>query len=193
MAQREAGRCATPNILSGGYLGMGYQEIFDSRLNEEVASETRASQGIPEVFYIDVPGIPQPQERPRVRAFIDPKTKEARAHVYSRKGKTKNYRAMIAHEASLVMEERGLINDPLSLTITFYLAKPKSKPKYKIWPDVRPDLDNYIKAVKDALKGVVYKDDAQVVALTAIKRYAINTSPRTRIIIKRLSEGKHYV
>lgn len=179
--------------LMRGYLGMDQQEIVDSRLNDEVGLKKRTRQGVPEVLYINIPGIPQPQERPRVRAFVDPKTGQARAQVYSRKGKTKNYRAMVAHEASLVMKGRDLIKDPLEVTIAFYLVKPKSKPKYKIWADVRPDLDNYIKAVKDALKGVVYRDDAQVVALTAYKRYAIETSPRTRIIIKRLSEGRHYV
>jgi len=38
------------------------------------------------------------------------------------------------------------------------------------WPAVRkPDLDNIQKAVTDGMNGVVYKDDAQIAAIKAIK------------------------
>lgn len=35
----------------------------------------------------------------------------------------------------------------------------------------KPDLDNLVKALKDALTGIVWKDDAQIVSLCARKTY----------------------
>lgn len=38
-------------------------------------------------------------------------------------------------------------------------------------PTVKPDVDNYIKSTLDALNGVLWEDDSQIVKLTAEKRY----------------------
>lgn len=48
-------------------------------------------------------------------------------------------------------------------------------------PTGRPDLDNCCKLVTDALTGVAWKDDDQVVQLTASKHYADDGPPRTEI------------
>jgi Holliday junction resolvase RusA-like endonuclease len=48
-------------------------------------------------------------------------------------------------------------------------------------PAKKPDLDNMIKAVKDGLNGVAWKDDAQVVKVLALKYYG--ESPRADIRI----------
>jgi len=61
-----------------------------------------------------------------------------------------------------------------------YFGVPKSWPKWKqeaaIAEDMphltKPDEDNVNKAVKDALNGLIYKDDAQVVDFRVVKRYA---------------------
>lgn len=39
-------------------------------------------------------------------------------------------------------------------------------------PVVKPDVDNYIKATLDALNGIIWKDDAQIVTLHAAKYYS---------------------
>lgn len=39
------------------------------------------------------------------------------------------------------------------------------------WPSVAPDLDKLVRAVLDALKGIAYRDDRQVVGLRATKSY----------------------
>ncbi len=57
------------------------------------------------------------------------------------------------------------------LTCVIYRAVPKSWSRRKradaitdkIRPTTKPDLDNLIKGIKDALSGVWYKDDSQVV------------------------------
>ena len=52
-------------------------------------------------------------------------------------------------------------------------ALPILKPKTvkRIYPFVRPDLDKLCRAVLDALTGIAYKDDQQVVSLFATKSY----------------------
>ena len=48
-------------------------------------------------------------------------------------------------------------------------------------PVVKPDIDNYVKAILDALNGVAFKDDSQIIALNAKKLYS--DKPRTEIEI----------
>lgn len=60
---------------------------------------------------------------------------------------------------------------PLVLIARFYLPRPKSAPKRVVYPAKRPDLDKLVRAVGDALAGVLYHDDAQIVELRARKDY----------------------
>jgi Holliday junction resolvase RusA-like endonuclease len=55
--------------------------------------------------------------------------------------------------------------------LSFRLPKPKSLPKGQVFMTKRPGLDKLVRSVKDALRGVLYRDDAQVVRLTASKTY----------------------
>lgn len=51
----------------------------------------------------------------------------------------------------------------ISLTMEFYLPRPKSLPKRKPTPHVKkPDSDKLTRAVMDALSAHLYADDAQV-------------------------------
>lgn len=71
----------------------------------------------------------------------------------------------------------------LFLRVDFYILRPASvSEKKRPFPNVRPDLDNYIKAVKDALNGVCWKDDGQIVQLISTKAYTI-ADPRVEIEI----------
>ena len=60
----------------------------------------------------------------------------------------------------------------IAMTINFAMPRPKSLPKKVKHHIKRPDLDNLIKAVKDALHGICFKDDSQIVSLIAEKHYA---------------------
>lgn len=64
-----------------------------------------------------------------------------------------------------------LFDAPISLSIVFRLPRPKSKPKHVTMPTSRPDLDKCVRGAIDALTGVLFKDDAQVVAIVARKVY----------------------
>ncbi len=82
------------------------------------------------------------------------------------------WRQRIADAAQAAMGDRPLLEGPLALSVVFSLQRPKSRPKKHRWPDRRPDLSKLLRAVEDALSGVVYADDAQVCQLFVSKRYA---------------------
>lgn len=88
--------------------------------------------------------------------------------------KTKPWQRLIADRASDALETAGgqQFEGAVSLAVTFYLPRPKSLPKRVTEHLKKPDLDKLVRAVKDALTRVVWQDDAQVVHVTATKRYA---------------------
>lgn len=89
---------------------------------------------------------------------------------------------MIHNKSTELLAWRGLIalkaqqagcvpiNGAISIKLEFRVARPKSVKR--ALPIVAPDLDKYIRGCLDALTGVAYIDDSQVVCITASKRYA---------------------
>ncbi len=72
------------------------------------------------------------------------------------------------------------LDGPVELRVIFMLPRPKRlvwkrRAMLRIWHTSRPDLDNLVKAVKDALTGIAWRDDCQVVGLSASKCYASGT------------------
>lgn len=59
----------------------------------------------------------------------------------------------------------------LRLNLSFSLPRPKSLPKRVTEHVKKPDADNLSKAIKDALRGIVYRDDSQIVVLHVEKKY----------------------
>lgn len=78
---------------------------------------------------------------------------------------------------------------PLLVTITAFFKIPASVSKkkrqemldFKISPTKKPDCDNIAKAVLDALNGIAYYDDSQIVTLTVDKLYS--DTPRVEVEI----------
>ena len=65
------------------------------------------------------------------------------------------------------------LDGAVRLELGFVMPRPKSAPKRSTPPAVkRPDLDKLVRAVMDAITGVVVVDDSQVVHLVASKRIA---------------------
>lgn len=69
-----------------------------------------------------------------------------------------------------------MIDGPVSMQLTFRLTAPKSVRREH--PTVRPDLDKLVRAVLDALTGLAYKDDSQVVSIQASKTYWVDPGLR---------------
>jgi crossover junction endodeoxyribonuclease RusA len=114
-------------------------------------------------FSLTIPGNPIPKARPRVvdgRAFTPSRTKE--------------YEALVREYARVAWGNREPWAGPVALTMLFFRATAH-----------RADLDNLVKAVTDALQGVVYDNDAQVAILHA-ERYIDRDDPRVEILVERL-------
>ena len=110
------------------------------------------------------------------------------------RGKTYTPAKTIAAETfiQLCATQKGvpkMMNGPLRLTVTFSMGIPKTWSAKKkaeaelgnIRPTSKPDIDNLIKLVGDALNGIAYKDDSQIVEIQAVKKYG---KPQTIIHIK---------
>ena len=76
----------------------------------------------------------------------------------------------------LAMSEK----EALDVAIDFTLARPRTVDRLDAW--TRPDLDKLTRAVLDAMEGIVYKQDAQVVSLRVSKEYG---EPGARVIVTR--------
>lgn len=106
-------------------------------------------------------------------------------------GETKNYEASIK-EAYLSSNSEKYMNPetPLELTMVVYHQIPKSVSKKKqqemlsglIRPTKKPDIDNILKSVLDALNKVAFYDDTQIIKLQVVKYYS--EAPRLEITIQ---------
>lgn len=129
---------------------------------------------------LTIPGEPVAKGRPRVTRY----------GTYTPE-KTKNYETLVK-ELYFVEHGQTLLEGELKIEIKAYLRIPKSASKAKktkmakgvIRPTKRPDLDNLMKAVTDAINGVAYEDDSQIVSASVEKYYS--EEPRTEIKIERI-------
>lgn len=78
---------------------------------------------------------------------------------------------------------------PIAVCIMTYRQLPKSAPKSVLSePDThKPDIDNVAKIVLDALNGVAWEDDAQVVRLTVSKLDRTRSPERLSVSITELN------
>jgi len=77
----------------------------------------------------------------------------------------------------LPIAERHVLTDGVRLSIAFFLPRPKSLPRRVTAHTKAPDLDKFVRALQDALTAIVFRDDAQIVDLVAMKRYAAPGEP----------------
>lgn len=77
------------------------------------------------------------------------------------------------------------LSGPVELVLEFELARPRSVTR--LWPTVKPDLSKLWRAVEDAMTGVAYDDDAQVVSAVGRKIYAAEgAEPGVMITVKEI-------
>ena len=70
----------------------------------------------------------------------------------------------------------------LSMSVSAYYPIPKSTSKKKkdmmlkgiLLPDKKPDVDNVLKCICDALNKVAYDDDKQIISMNIVKYYSEN-------------------
>lgn len=131
------------------------------------------------IYKFEISGRAVPQGRPRLttingypRAYDPPKSREYKERV---------------RECAMRVKPLKPFDGALRLNVVEYREIPKSWSKVKradalnhrIDPITKPDTDNILKGIKDALKGIFWNDDAQVVDDRIQKIYS--DSPRVEV------------
>lgn len=130
-------------------------------------------------FQVD--GKPQGKERPRFDSV--------RKMTYTPQ-KTRDYENLVRTSYKAKYGAQQPLQGEITALIIAYYPIPKSTSKrlkkqmleYSKKPTVKPDLDNIIKAILDALNGCAYADDAAVVEVHAYKRYSLD--PCVEVFLK---------
>ena len=132
----------------------------------------------------EIPGSPIGQGRPKFSTI------NGHAVAYDPE-KSRNYKAYVRLLATQAMKETGfeMLDGPCALLINAFFEVPKSKSKRfreaalngTERPTKKPDADNIVKAIQDALNGLAYKDDAYIVYLACQKFYSDN--PRVEVFV----------
>jgi len=129
---------------------------------------------------LTIPGQPCAKQRPRVygRHAVTPE-------------KTVNYETLV--KQLYIMEHHAKqLEGQLQMTVRAYFEIPKSKSKKQAHnmaigaerPVKKPDWDNIGKIISDALNGLAYHDDSQIVTATVEKWYS--TKPRVEVEIQEI-------
>lgn len=119
-------------------------------------------------YRFEIPGKPVGKARPRVygKHAMTPES-------------TVLYENLVKMMALQAMAGGRQLSGCLSLEVAILHAIPKSTPKSKVRdfvtgavrPRSKPDADNVVKIIADALNGVMYHDDAAIVEIIARKYY----------------------
>lgn len=115
---------------------------------------------------IRVEGKPAPQGSKKVVGG----NRSGRAILVESSDALKPWRERIAWTAR--EQHAPLYDEALSVTLVFVMPRPKSTPKITPRAVKRPDIDKLTRGALDALTGVCWNDDSQVVTLHAHKRLA---------------------
>lgn len=114
-------------------------------------------------------GHPEPQGSSK--AFI-PKG-WSRAVITGANSKNKPWRQQVAGCALTEMNGNPPTPEAISVKIAFYFLRPKSVSKKITHKTTKPDIDKLARSVLDALTGICYVDDSQVVEISVGKYFGI--------------------
>ncbi len=128
-------------------------------------------------IHITIPGVPVGKGRPRATRA---------GHLYTPQ-RTRDYENLIRLAAARQMNGVAPYEGAMAVRIVAVLPVPQSWSGKRqrealsghISPTGRPDIDNYLKAALDGMNQIVFRDDSQVVSMSAAKAYG--TAPRLEI------------
>lgn len=138
-------------------------------------------------FYVDTKPIAQPRPRARVlpggfaQIYTPDKVKDRKTKTW-RPAPIRLFRYQVAEAA----RDAGakVMFGAIDLRVTYYFKKPKKNYSAHF---SKPDLDNLLKGLLDALTGVCWEDDCQVARIEARKVYA--QQPGVNVWITEMSTG----
>jgi len=136
----------------------------------------------PITLTIEVAGVPAPQGSKTVG-----RSASGASWVRDDNPHTAPWRATVAAAAAKAMSPGlghtwPMLHGPVKLYAEFRFPRPKGhyrtgkaagqlRPAAPFHPSGRPDLDKLLRAVGDAIAGIVLVDDAQIISVSASKRY----------------------
>lgn len=141
------------------------------------------------MIQFEVLGEPQGKQRPRFKNL------NSKVITYT-PSKTAQYENLVKASYRQVSDNKFQKGTPLELTILAFFGVPKSASRVKhrqmvykeILPTKKPDSDNIIKIICDALNGLAYEDDSQVCRVLFDKSYA--ETPKVKIEIREIKKGE---
>lgn len=127
---------------------------------------------------IVLPGKPRAWQRSGERVIVPRSGARPFVHHFT-KAQTAKEQDGLRFIAQATMRGRTPFDGPIDLRMTAWMPVPPSWSKQKqadalaglIFPTGTPDLDNITKNVKDALKAIVFRDDALVVLMVCHKLF----------------------
>lgn len=131
------------------------------------------------IFGIPVPKNSQKMTRSGI-VYQTPKVKQ----------EAQNIRAQVLGQ---IPESHNLIESPIKAQVQFVFPLPKSMTKLELraraaqenwYKGKKPDLDNLLKNLWDAMEGVVFLNDAQIVEIQAKKIYG--KIPRIEVLLEEI-------
>ena len=141
---------------------------------------------------ISIPGAPVPKGRPRF-SF---RSKKPIAYTPQKTRSAEDIIKTIA-TATAYTQKWKLSFKPLIVVVNSFRAMPvylqasnrlkRANNRYTLRPVSRPDADNLGKLVLDALNGIIYRDDSQIVSMIFNKYYS--ETPRTEIMVQEVPEN----
>lgn len=132
---------------------------------------------------LTIPGPPKGKQRPRICRV------NGRSMAYTPK-ETIEYERLVRASYTAVFKVKFERNLPIEISILALYSVPKyvsRKTKElmlngRLFLTKKPDADNIIKVILDALNGLAYRDDVQICRVYFEKMYA--EIPETKVLIK---------
>lgn len=132
------------------------------------------------IYEFEVPGKIIGKGRPRLNSYT--------GAVYT-PTRTKDYETLVEQYFLLKYPRYTPIEGRVQVEINANFEVPKSAKKAdkelmlenKINPTKKPDIDNIVKIVLDAMNGIAFKDDTQITKLQVEKTYSLNESVAIKI------------
>ena len=129
---------------------------------------------------LTIPGPPVGKQRARVTRT---------GHAYT-PAKTVNYEALVKQTFAAKYPDFVPLSGPVRMGLWILLMPSKEtarkiKKGIKVYPTIKPDIDNVFKIIADALSGLAFVDDKQIVESDLSKHYA--ERPMVEVVIKELT------
>jgi len=140
----------------------------------------------PDRISFNVRGVPAPGGSKRAI-----RTRSGKIVLIDACKRNKGWRTLVAVAAREALAGAGVLQPPLALYIEFRMPRPKShlgkdglvKPGAPWVPTVRPDATKLLRSTEDALTGIVWSDDAQIVEQYVSKTYALDGATGARVTV----------